>query len=86
MDTWLEANFDPITHMPLDGFQHFSGDKNYFREHLKRSRNSAFVQDQYDITDMLTLTTGARLESYNDAGQGVSPMVSLLYKPHKQHV
>ncbi|MBF0536647.1 MAG: TonB-dependent receptor [Nitrospirae bacterium] len=86
MDTWLESNFDPETFAALDGFQPFSGDKNFLRDHIIRNRYSAFIHDQYDITDMLTLTSGVRLDSYSDVGKGVSPMVSLLYKPHKQHI
>lgn len=42
---------------------------------------SAFIQDQWNVSNSITLTAGLRYDNYNDAGSTVNPRFALVWKP-----
>ncbi|NQU08768.1 MAG: TonB-dependent receptor [Candidatus Abyssubacteria bacterium] len=47
---------------------------------------SLFIQDQYEILDDMTLTTGVRFDSHPLTGVHFSPRASLVYEPWESHI
>ena len=69
---------DPIVIIPLPSVTKwpdiFAGDTQ------KRNFKAFFLEDIWDITDDLRLTTGARYDRYSDFGSELSPRVGLTWE------
>lgn len=84
-DTWNERNFNfvpspsgPVfTEAPQIKYQ---GAGNWLKEGLERRIASAYVQDQYTGVEQLTVTTGVRIDHYNDVGNALTPRVGAVYQ------
>ena len=47
---------------------------------------SAFIQDQYSLSDDMTLTTGIRIDSHSETDLHFSPRASLVFEPWENHI
>ncbi len=56
-----------------------------FNELRKRQVRSLFAQNQYQISPYWQLTTGIRLDDYNDFGQSVNPRAALVWLPQNKN-
>ncbi|GEM_PF-1492824 len=66
--------------LPLEGFHDTSKNNNWILP-ADRFFYGIFMQDQYALTDDLTLYAGIRYDNYDDSSNGnVSPNLSLVYK------
>ena len=87
-DTWQKTNYDPVT-LASVSYQRFSGDKNWVDEHNNRNIFGAFIQDEYKITDNLTLTAGLRYDVYDDTkntNKDASIRISGIYSASENHI
>ncbi|MCF6149149.1 MAG: TonB-dependent receptor [Candidatus Kuenenia sp.] len=73
------SNFHPLTYEPLSSIQDFS-DTYPFANDVTRRIWSAYVQDVWDITDKINLTTGFRFDDYSDFGGEFSPRIGLTWE------
>jgi len=48
-------------------------------QNAKRMVSSAYLQDEWDITDQLLLTTGVRFDNYSDFGRTTNPRIALVW-------
>ncbi|MBF0272138.1 MAG: TonB-dependent receptor [Magnetococcales bacterium] len=85
VDTWSEANVDPIT-LELTPWQRTSPDKSWILNGAHRSVSSLILQDQYAVTKHLDITSGVRLDHYDDVGDDVSPRLALVYRLTDHHI
>lgn len=46
---------------------------------ISRALSNLFAQDQWSLAEQVTLTAGARLDHYNDAGSSLSPRLGLVW-------
>jgi len=80
-DTYAERNYDPNalppTPVPLAEYR---GVDNWLEEKLTRLVLGVFVQDQFSLSDQLTMTAGLRFDSYDDVGQAFSPRIAAVYR------
>ena len=44
------------------------------------------VQDRFDLTDTLSLTAGARFDSYSDLEERVTPRVAIVWRARDRHI
>jgi iron complex outermembrane receptor protein len=68
---------NPLVLIQLPSFQKLPDDQLLDEE---RNFKAIFIEDIWDITDDLRLTLGARLDSYSDFGDEVSPRVGLTWE------
>lgn len=81
-DTYAERNYDssispPSPVLPLLKYR---GADNWLEEDLTRFVFGAFVQDQFSISDRLTMTAGLRFDHYDDVGHALSPRIAAVYQ------
>ncbi len=87
-DTWLDANYDPVTFAPLT-YQRFGGEKNWIEEDKSRGIFGIYIQDQFKVTDHLTLSAGLRYDSYQDNGNSNNNStlrVAGVYRLDEHHI
>ena len=87
-ETWLRANYDPVTFGPVS-YQRFGGDKNWLDVHNNRNIFGVFIQDQYKITDNLDLTGGLRYDVYDDTkntNKDGSIRIAGVYNASENHI
>jgi len=53
----------------------------YDRDVLTREIGSAYIQDNWDLHKMLSITAGVRLDNYSDAGITINPRTAIVFKP-----
>ncbi len=69
------GNFNPITYAPLGSNQEIAS----FNREVKRDIWALYVQDVWDITDDISLTTGVRYDNYSDFGGTTNPRAGLVW-------
>ncbi|MCK4586193.1 MAG: TonB-dependent receptor, partial [Gammaproteobacteria bacterium] len=80
-DTYAERNYDPNAIPPAPvPLAEYRGAENWLEEDLTRLVLGLFVQDQFAVSDRLTMTAGLRFDSYDDVGQAFSPRVAVVYR------
>lgn len=92
-DTFAVRNYDPNNFIPMTtvpaplpgGLGVFRGDGNWLEEGLTRRVWGLYVQDQYNVTEKLTITGGLRFDSYDDVGSAASPRIAAVYRLKDQH-
>ncbi|HJW85488.1 MAG TPA: TonB-dependent receptor [Candidatus Brocadiaceae bacterium] len=87
-EIWLKANYDPKTFEPAP-YQRFGGDKNWLDEGQNRNIYSSFIQDQYKITDSITLSAGLRNDIYDDSNSNIQKSTMKLagvYSLSENHI
>jgi len=89
-EIWWRLNFAfvaPSTYIPLGGFTApLVGSSNWVKEGKSRKTAGFFVQDQFEVSDQLTLTAGVRHDRFNDVGSSTSPRIAAVYKPAEHHI
>jgi len=72
------SNVDPVTLEPLDSIQDFS--ETYPQiDKATRGISSVYLQDTWDITDVLNFTLGVRHDHYSDFGGTTNPRSGLTW-------
>jgi len=51
-----------------------------------RKHYSIFAQDEYEVTDRLTLTAGLRYDDFDDAGENLTPRLAAVYRLSDRHI
>lgn len=78
-DVYAVRNYNAQTFAP-EPLSKRTGDENWLEEDLQRRLWAIFVQDQFAMTDRLTLTAGVRFDSYDDVGDATSPRIAAVYQ------
>ncbi|WP_455218342.1 TonB-dependent receptor plug domain-containing protein, partial [Kaarinaea lacus] len=80
-DTYAERNYDPSTipYAPVP-LAEYRGSENWLEENLTRQVIGLFAQDQFSLTDKLTMTAGLRFDTYDDVGNAFSPRLAAVYR------
>lgn len=84
MDSWQELNLDLSTTppMPSVAMQRYKNAPN----NIARQNVGIIIQDQFNFSDRLTITSGVRFDHYNDVGQSLNPRLALAYQPAEHHI
>ncbi|PID73153.1 MAG: hypothetical protein CSB33_05225 [Desulfobacterales bacterium] len=85
-ETWLDANFDPLTLVPLPGLQRFTDNRNILENEIRRSFHSLTLQDEYRPFEDVTLTAGLRYDHYDDVGDSFSPRLAGVWRLTDRHI
>lgn len=85
-EAWQETNYHPVTFEPLDSVEHFTGNENWVDENQRRFINSFFIQDEYDLLEDITLTTGLRYDYYDDIDGRMTPRFAAVYRLTDRHI
>ncbi|MBL1274520.1 MAG: TonB-dependent receptor [Ectothiorhodospiraceae bacterium] len=72
-------NYNPSTFAP-EPLAKYTGSDNWLEEDLKRRLWAVFVQDQFSLSERLTITAGIRFDSYDDVGDATSPRLAAVYR------
>ena len=71
----------------LDAWQEANGaDQGWIVDDETREISSIFVEDEFEITDRLTITGGLRYDYYNDVGDSTTPRVAGVYRLKDHHI
>ncbi|CAK0770468.1 iron complex outermembrane recepter protein [Gammaproteobacteria bacterium] len=85
IDSWQELNIDlnttPFT--PLTKMRRY---KNVFKDDIARQNIGIIIQDQFEYSDRLTITSGMRVDHYNDVGNSLNPRLALAYQLAEHHI
>ena len=76
-------NLDPLTNLPSPMLNEFPGPVD---RSLDRNSVSLVLQDEYDIDDSLTLTSGLRYDNYQDIDDNISPRIALVWRQSDNHI
>lgn len=64
----------------------FAEDQVQVLEGANREIASAYLQDQWRVTESLEVTLGARYDHYDDWGDNVSPRFAAVWRPQDAHI
>jgi iron complex outermembrane receptor protein len=96
-DAGQKLNYDPVTFEPVP-YQNFTGDKNWLEEDRNRRIYSALIQEQFEVTDWLTLNAALRYdfyddnyeedmdEDYDDTKDRFTPRLAAVFKASDRHI
>jgi len=73
------SNFNPITGQYLGSVQDISSWGNWNRD-VKRNIFAAYLQDEWEIKDNISLTAGVRYDHYSDFGDTTNPRVGIVWR------
>ena len=76
-------NLDPATNLPSPTTNAFPGPVDSSQE---RSSISLVLQDEYLIDEDLTLTSGLRLDDYQEIGNTLSPRIAIVWRRTVNHI
>jgi len=94
-DTWARRNQEFVDHdldpntapvIRIVPLQNYRGVDNWLTENNRRKIASVYAQDQWQITDPLTLTIGGRYDSYFSEGNSFNPRLATVYNLNDQHI
>ena len=85
-DVWVDANYHPVTGEPFPSVRRLTGDDNWLDEDNCRSIFSFFIQDQFDISDRFSLTTGLRYDYYDDTDDRLTPRIAGVFQASEKHI
>lgn len=66
--------------------QYFLSEETRVQDDSERQIVSAYLQDQWALTQSLEMTAGARYDHYDDWGEEVSPRVAVVWRPADAHI
>lgn len=75
-------NLDPVTNLPSPTVNAFPGPVDSSQE---RSSISLVLQDEYLVDEDMTLTSGLRLDDYQDIGNTLSPRIAIVWRRSPVH-
>jgi len=87
-DSWERTNIDPRTNNPLSSPQRLTAEDGLPWPSARRSRNilSLTAQDEYRLSDVVTLTAGVRYDHYDDFGDNTSPRLAAVWRLGRRHI
>jgi len=85
-DIWSRTNVTPFFFQPRNGFQYNVGANNWLKESFTRTEKSLYGQDEWHLNEDLTITTGVRIDRFNDVGSNVSPRLAAVYSINSRHI
>ncbi len=87
VENWAEANIDvntfPPVLLPEDDMRRY---RNVIKDNLSRKNAGVVIQDQFDFSDGLTITSGMRFDHYDDLGNSLNPRIALAYQLAEHHI
>ncbi|OIO75264.1 MAG: hypothetical protein AUJ57_00465 [Zetaproteobacteria bacterium CG1_02_53_45] len=87
LDIWLTSNFifiPPLT-IPIPTTR-ITGAGNWIKEGHGRKSAGLYFQDQYALTDAMTITAGLRHDRFSDVGNSTSPRIGMVYNIGDRHL
>ncbi|GAB4273451.1 MAG: colicin FY TonB-dependent receptor YuiR [Methylomicrobium sp.] len=75
----FEANFDPLTFVPLGGYRKLDKALDWTEE-VTRDVYAVYAEDIWDVTEHLRWTLGARFDHYSDFGSTINPRSTLVWE------
>lgn len=81
-----KSNIDPLTNEDYHKMVSFRGEKNILRENIKREGKALYFQDEWSISEPLTLTLGVRYDRYSDVGNSVNPRIAGVYRVNDKNI
>jgi len=85
VDSWLEANYDPATWQAVP-MQRFTGENNFIDEDSQREFFAVTMQDEFRVTDRVTVTAGLRYDHYDDVESIFSPRLAAVWQVRPHHI
>jgi iron complex outermembrane receptor protein len=85
-NAYADLNYDMLTGEPLSEMQRFVGEANWIEDGKSRNIFSMFIQDQFDLTERLAFTAGLRYDSYDDAGDSLTPRIAGVFRLSERHI
>jgi iron complex outermembrane receptor protein len=73
------TNFNPITFVNLGSYQDISDWGNWSLD-ATRENIAAYVQDEWGVSDTVTLTAGLRHDYYDDIGSSINPRLGVVWE------
>lgn len=84
-DVWQKSNVDIVSYAPIT-WQKVSDADLFVDKNSSRDLVSVILQDVWQVTPSITLTTGLRGDHYNDVGDSVTPRISAVWQPLGHHI
>jgi outer membrane receptor for ferrienterochelin and colicins len=83
---WHETNYIPSTVVPLSYITRFIGSENWIEEGMDRKLINMTLQDEYKISDAVSITGGLRFDHYDDVGSELSPRIAAVWRITQNHI
>ncbi|QTA84937.1 TonB-dependent receptor plug domain-containing protein [Desulfonema magnum] len=95
-DAGQKLNYDPVTFEAVP-YQNFTGEKNWLEEDKSRDIFGALIQEQFEVTDWLTINGALRYdiyydddsdtyENYDDTKDRFTPRLATVFKASDHHI
>ncbi len=85
-DTYMRADVDTLTFQPIP-WQKLTGDTNFMDEDATRNHISVALQDEYSLSQTITIMAGLRYDHYSDVEDDqVTPRISGVWQPTEHHI
>lgn len=85
-ETDTYGNFDPDTWQPSP-WQKYDDANNFLDSDTTRNHFAAALQDQYHLTDTLSIMAGLRWDHYSDVEDDqITPRISGVWQPSEHHI
>ncbi|MCK0506630.1 TonB-dependent receptor plug domain-containing protein [Aromatoleum anaerobium] len=87
-DAWVESNLDPLTRTPLPAPRRSTADEGaqWADDGSTRRILSLTLQDEYRLSDDVTVTAGLRYDDYDDVGDKLSPRLAAVWRLDRRHI
>lgn len=87
-DAWQANNIDPVTLEPLPAQEVFTFDDgvSWVDPDKDRRVNSVTLQDEFRVSEAVTVTAGLRYDNYDDVGENMSPRLAAVYRIDHHHI
>ena len=87
-DAWERTSIDPVTKEPFPAPRRLTREDGLPWPSESRSRRilSLTVQDEYRVSDDITLTAGVRYDDYDDVGDNTSPRLAAVWRIGRRHI
>jgi len=97
---WYKTNYELATTLPFNAtnfimtgkqtpigwLNNHTGVNNWIKEGIQRNEQAAVLQDEWQITDSFTLTSGVRYDHFSDVGSRFSPRIAGVYALSEKHI
>ena len=87
-NTWAARNWniDANNNLVPVTLQDFRGDMNWLSENNTRKVASFYAQDQWQVIDALTVTSGVRYDKYFGIDDSINPRLAAVYNVRDRHI
>lgn len=86
-EAWQRNNVDPVTNNPVTTQKYTAANGiPWPSENRDRQIISLTLQDEYRVSDAVTITAGVRHDDYDDVGENTSPRVAAVWRLGRDHV